>query len=71
MKQYPNLSAELSRRDLTYKAIAPQIGVAESTFSNWMNGKTKPNVNQAIAMSDILCCDLRYLFSEDQKAEVI
>lgn len=36
---YPNLRAELARKNMTYQELAKILGIAESTMSLKVNGK--------------------------------
>lgn len=60
---YPNLKAEMARRDIKQFELAEKVGVSEPTFSCWMNGKTEPLTSQSLKIAKILNCSVEYLFS--------
>lgn len=60
---YPNLKAEIARNGITGKELANRIGVSEVTFSRWINGASKPYIDQAIKIAEILKSDVTYLFT--------
>ena len=61
----PNLSAELARYSMTQKEFAENVGINNTTISNWMNGRSVPSVADAFRVRDALPGDLTvdYLFS--------
>lgn len=63
--EFPNIRAELARNGKSAKELAHILGVTPATFSNWMNGKTKPDIMQARAMADALGVTMDYLFATD------
>lgn len=60
--KYPNIKAELARKGLSAQDLAEKIGVTSTTFSFWMNGRSEPSISKAIAIAEILGCDVLYLF---------
>lgn len=60
---YPNLEAEIIRQGRTHADISLKIGINPSTFSEKINGKTKPlDIEQCKIMSVELNESLDYLF---------
>lgn len=59
---YPNIKAELARAGMTADELAQTVGVSSNTMSNWMVGKTKPDIEQAKAIADKLGFTIDYLF---------
>ena len=55
---YPNLRAEIARRNLTNAAVAAAIGLSESQFSLKMNGKFPFTLKEAIAIKSFLMTTL-------------
>ena len=63
---YPNLNAEMARRGLTQREIAPLLGIKTSTLSLKFNGKSGFSLKEAAAIKKILRVDLslEYLFEQ-------
>lgn len=64
---YPNLKAEIARRNLTNAAVASAIGLSESQFSQKMNGIYPFSLKQAIEIKNFLNTTLTIeeLFSKE------
>lgn len=61
---FPNIKAELARKGMTAKELARIVDVSEATFSSWMHGKTRPDIEQARVMAGTLGVTMDYLFAE-------
>lgn len=61
---YPNVKAEMARKNITAQELAKDVGVTAQTFSSWMSGKTAPSIKSAIKIAEILERDVAYLFAE-------
>lgn len=68
---YPNLRAEIARRNLTNAALANAIGISESRFSLKMNGKYPFSLKEAIAIKNFLNTTLTIeeLFLKEDETE--
>jgi len=51
---YPNLRAEIARRNLTNAIVANEINISESQFSLKMNGKYPFTLKEAISIRKYL-----------------
>ena len=51
---YRNLKAEMARQNLSVKALAARIGVAYSTLSQKIGGKTEFTFAEAVAIKRVL-----------------
>lgn len=49
--KYPNISAELSRADMTMTDLAAKLGVSRKTVSNWQDGKSEIPASAIITMA--------------------
>lgn len=63
---YPNLRAEMARRNLTVEKMAELCGVNYSAFSQILNGKRQLTWKMALRIKSILGVDipLEVLFAE-------
>lgn len=63
---YPNLKAEMARRDLTIEKMARLCGVNYSVFSQILNGKKTLTWSLALKIKEVLDVDipLEVLFAE-------
>lgn len=63
---YPNLRAEMARRNLTVEKMAELCGVNYSAFSQILNGKRQLTWKMALRIKGILGVDipLEVLFAE-------
>lgn len=53
-RMFPNLRAEITRRNLTMEKVAEAIGVSTTHFSLKMNGKYTFTLKEAIAIKKLL-----------------
>lgn len=56
------------KNGVKHKALAKECGVSPQTFSNWVNNKTQPDLNQAAVLARILRVSLDELvdFKEEE-----
>lgn len=64
---YPNLIAEMTRRNITAKDIATLIGRSPDTVSNWLKGKGDFPVGKAFVVQAAFfpACTIAYLFASE------
>lgn len=64
---YPNLIAEMTRRNVTVKDIATQIGRSPDTVSNWLKGKGDFPIGKAFIVQSTFfpACTIAYLFDSN------
>ena len=64
---YPNLVAEMTRRNITTKDIASEIGRSPDTVSNWLKGKGDFPIGKAFAVQEKFfpSCAIAYLFNSE------
>ena len=65
MSKYPNLGAEIKRRDMTIKDFAAEVGVSTNTVANWLSGRSEPGIETAKGLSEKLGVTVDYLFSTE------
>lgn len=56
-----NLRAARGYANLTQKQVAEKLGVVESCYANWEQGRTEPNVENLRRLGEILNVDLDVL----------
>lgn len=63
---YPNLNAEMTRRNISDKDIAKVVGRSADTVRNWRNGKGEFPIGKALEVQEVLfpMCPIAYLFSK-------
>lgn len=61
---FPNLKAELQRKNISLVSVAKLINCTEKTLQNKMNGKTDFRLNEVLAINEQLLpeFELKYLF---------
>lgn len=66
---YPNLRAEMARRQITGNQIAEKLGIWSSTFSAKASGKSAFTLDEAMVIKDILRTDisLEELFQKEDE----
>lgn len=62
--KYPNLKAEMARQGHNSASLAKASGVNPNTIRSWQSNAT-PSVDKALAVSDVLGADVRYLFAAE------
>lgn len=64
---YPNLIAEMTRRNITAKDIAALIGRSPDTVSNWLKGKGDFPIGKAFVVQAAFfpACTIAYLFASE------
>lgn len=55
-------------RGITQKQVAQRLGVAESTYANWEQGRTEPGIFDIFNLLLVLNIDANELFDIDFKA---
>lgn len=64
---FPNLRAEMARKNLNALSLAEKTGIANSTLADKLSGKTVISLDQAIAIKNALGVDmpLEVLFEKE------
>jgi transcriptional regulator with XRE-family HTH domain len=70
---YPNLAAEMARKNITQKDIAKVLGVKQQTISGKLTGKTEFSIKDAFRIRDSLFPTLMvdYLFDTRLRYDLI
>mgnify|MGYP000850254350 FL=1 len=55
---------------LTQKNIAETLGIVESAYANWEQGRTQPNIENIRKLSEILKVDLNFLLNKPDYPEI-
>ena len=68
MAKYPNLKAELARKNLTLDDVAKLLGKTTRTAGEKVRGVTEFSLSEAMTIRDVLFpgCTLEYLFKPTQ-----
>ncbi|VIQ83156.1 Cro/CI family transcriptional regulator [Streptococcus pneumoniae] len=63
---FPQRLKELRlKKGLTQTELGEKVGVKQSTFTNWENGKREPNFETIIKIADLLEVSLDWLFGRE------
>ena len=63
---FPQRLKELRlKKGLTQTELGEKVGVKQSTFTNWENGKREPNFETIIKLADLLEVSLDWLFGRE------
>lgn len=60
-----NLKAARKECGYTQKEVAVRLGVVESCYANWEQGRTEPSIESLRNLGDILKVDLETLINGD------
>ena len=60
-KKYESL---LKKENKTSYQVAKETGIAQSTFSDWKNGISKPKVDKLLILSDYFGVNINYFLTE-------
>src|SRR4051812_7576414 len=58
-----NLKSRMQQHGINAKQLARSAGVAESSISEWLNGRQPKLTNSLLKVSQILGCSLEYLMT--------
>lgn len=67
---FPNIRAELARKNVEYKSVAEMLGITAPSFTNKMSGKTDWKKEEIDFLLKFTNTTYDYLFYEDQSTEV-
>ncbi len=56
-----NLIIARKKKDLTQKQVADMLGVAESCYAHWEQGRTEPKIDYIIELCSLLGVTADYL----------
>lgn len=63
---FPNLRAEMARKDISQKALSELIGISRDSFKNKLNGTTEFRLDEMLAIQERLGeYSLEYLFKKE------
>jgi len=60
-----NLKSARHYANLTQKQVAVKLGVVESCYANWEQGRTEPNIEMLRELGVIFKVDINSLINED------
>lgn len=60
-----NLKTTRKLSDLTQKQVAEKLGVVESCYANWEQGRTEPSIDMLRKLGNIFCVDIETLINGD------
>ncbi|MGX7205518.1 helix-turn-helix domain-containing protein [Enterococcus pingfangensis] len=61
------LKARRTELNLTQESVAEALGITRQTISNWENGRSYPDIERMVRLSDIYSLSLDELLKGDQK----
>lgn len=67
MELHERLKNRRKKLSLTQEDVSEQILVSRQTISNWENGKTLPDINSLVVISDVYQISLDDLIKGDEK----
>ncbi|WP_278839970.1 helix-turn-helix domain-containing protein [Holdemania filiformis] len=67
MFEYERLKKILEERGLTAYKVSKDTGIAQTSFSDWKKGKSKPSVEKIKILSDYLGVSLEYLLGGNEE----
>ncbi len=62
---YENFKKLLEEKKLTSYRVSKETGIAQSTLSDWKNGKSSPKIDKLIKIADYLNVDVKILADDD------
>lgn len=66
---YPNLNAEMARRDISQQKMAEILGMTLATFNNKLSGKVDFKLSEINIICKFFGCTFEYLFEEREDEE--
>ncbi|WP_026908969.1 helix-turn-helix transcriptional regulator [Paucisalibacillus globulus] len=63
MKSYINLW--IAKKEMNKKEVAERMGVSQTVLSRWINGHSKPSLENAFKLAEILNCKVDDLFKKE------
>ena len=60
-----NLRQARKDKGMTQKQVAKKLGVVESCYANWEQGRTEPNIDMLRRLGEILSVDIDTLINGD------
>ena len=71
MEKFLERLQELKNKDMTYKQLAKEIGIPNSTIYSWSNKSNMPKINNIIKLSNYFKCSIEYLIGRtDDNSEL-
>lgn len=62
---YKKIAALLDKTNKTAYVVAKESGISQTAFSNWKNGRTKPDINSLKILSDYFGVPVEYFLEEE------
>lgn len=64
-----NINVWIAKSGMSKKEVAKRMGVSQQVLSRWINNHSKPSLEKAFKLADLLGCkvDDLYYWSEDDK----
>ena len=63
---YPNIKAEIARKDMNYRTASQEFGVSINTLKNWLTGRTELPSSKLLQMARFFNCTTDYLLGNDK-----
>ena len=60
-----NLKSIRKERGLSQKQVSLKLGVVESCYANWEQGRTEPSLKDLIDLADFFECSIDYLVGRE------
>lgn len=64
-----NINVWIAKSGMSKKEVAKRMGVSQQVLSRWINNHSKPSLEKAFKLADLLGCkvDELYYWSDDDK----
>lgn len=63
---YKKFALLLEKNQITAYRVSKESGIAQSTFSDWKNGKSKPKLDKLIKLSKYFEVPIDYFLSDEK-----
>ncbi len=61
---YKKIQKLLKKRNKTAYQAAMETGISQTAFSNWKNGRTKPDINSLYTLANYFDVPIEYFLDE-------
>lgn len=61
-----NINVWIAKSEKSKKEIAEKMGVSQTVLSRWINNKSKPSLDNAFKLAELLNCKVDDLYEKDK-----
>ncbi|MCX4362622.1 MAG: helix-turn-helix transcriptional regulator [Clostridia bacterium] len=66
-----NFKKYLEENKISVSSLAKEIGIPQSTMSNWLNRGSKPRIEDVVKICDYFCISVDYLIGRESEESII